>query len=354
VGLIAAFPAALLAFSFLVRPPEPRDPPSVTVLTYHNFNAHKKTPFTIDSQKFQEQMRFLKVQKYPVIPLDDLVNHLLKGTPVPDHAVVITIDDGYKTAKTVAWPILKRFNFPFTLYVYPQFFGKPSALTWEDLKVLSKAGVDIQSHSLTHPLLTHPDKAMNRKEYIDWIDNELLESRQQLEHYLGKPVRDLAYPFGGYDETIVERVEKAGYRSATTCDDGNVTRFVDPLHINRRLVYRGVKFKEFTQYFPDRSLQIGELYPRDGERAKHPVGEIRARILNFDQILPGSASILIDKVSRKHLPIDIDPEGHIRFPLPKEHKKGYYFISLYARDKRQPALQREASWIFIISKNVSK
>jgi peptidoglycan/xylan/chitin deacetylase (PgdA/CDA1 family) len=291
----------------------------------------------------------------PVIPLNRLVDHLDKGTPLPDHSVVITIDDGYKTARTKAWPILKAFGFPVTLYIYTQFVGHKSALSWEDIEALSREGVDIESHSVTHPLLTHPQKAMTRKEYIAWIDHELVDSKKELEAHIGKPVTTLAYPFGGYDERIVERTKKAGYLAALTCDDGNVTRNTDPWHLNRRLVYHHVKPREFAEYFPDHTLQVADLYPRDGERIRQPLSEVRARVLNVNQILPGSVRVFIDKLGRHALAVKVDPRtGQFEIPLPPEPKKGYYFVSLFARDRTDPSLRREASWLFIISGNPSK
>ena len=55
---------------------------------------------------------------------------------------------------------------------------------------------------------------MTRAEYRAWLDNELLESKRGLESRLGKPVTAVAYPYGGYDERVVERTQKAGYRIA--------------------------------------------------------------------------------------------------------------------------------------------
>src|SRR5207253_9235142 len=66
-----------------------------------------------------------------------------------------------------------EFGFPFTLFIYTWYVGHKSALSWEDIRVLAKAGVDIESHSVTHPLLTHPGKPMTRSDYLDWMDHEL-------------------------------------------------------------------------------------------------------------------------------------------------------------------------------------
>jgi peptidoglycan/xylan/chitin deacetylase (PgdA/CDA1 family) len=334
----------------------PSLPPVVTVLTYHTFDGPKKTPFTVSSARFEEQLRFIQTQRIPVIPLEQLVKYLREGGPIPDRSVVITIDDGYKTAITKAWPLLHRFNFPFTLYVYTNAISRiPSALTWEDIAFLAKQGVDIQSHTLTHPLLTHPPYAMSKKEYVAWLDHELQASKKILENHLGKPVLALAYPFGGYDEVVVDRVRTAGYTSATTCDDGNVTAGVDPLHINRRLVYRTTRPKMFVNYMTSQPMDMADLSPRDGERVRKEPQSIHARIVNVQDIVPETASVFVDKLGGHPTPLKVDPKtGEWTLPLPKPIKHGYFFVSLTARDRRVPTLWREASWLFIITKNASK
>src|SRR5262249_18468069 len=157
---------------------------------------------------------------------------------------------------------------------------------------MSEQGVDIESHSLTHPLLTHPGKPMNKKDYEAWIDNELVESKRRLEEKLKKPVPSLAYPYGGYDERIVQRVRAAGYHTALTCDDGDVAGFTDPLRLTRRLVFRQTSLKAYTRSFMARPLQMTDLPPRDGERLKALPSRIQARIANLQMIQPGTVQIL--------------------------------------------------------------
>ncbi len=301
-------------------------------------------------------MRYLSVQKIPVIPLAAFLDHLDKKTPLPERSVVITIDDGYKTAKNIAWPILARYGFPFTLYVYPHAISRlPASLTWNDLKEMSQSGVDIQSHSLTHPLLTHPGKAMIKTNYQAWIDEELTESKRRIEAELQKPVTSLAYPYGGYDEMIVGRARHAGYRMALTCDDGDVDAHTDLLRLNRRLVFSRTSLKAFTKYFTTRPLEVEGLSPRDGERVKDIPDVIKARITNLGMILPETAQILVDKLGGHWHPVPIDPKtGEMQFPVLDAKRRGYYFVSLVAKDRANSALQREASWLFIIRRNVSK
>jgi len=341
----------MTAFLFGCRKPVLPEPSSVTVLCFHNF-GDRKNPYCVSVARFAEEMRFLEVQKIPVVSLRALADHLWKKTPLPDQAVVMTIDDGYKTAKDVAWPILKRCGFPFTVYVYPHAVGRfPSALTWEDLRLMARGGVDIESHSMTHPLLTHPDKPMNRKEYRAWIDEELAGSKRRIEEELHRPVTSLAYPFGGYDEYIVERTRELGYETALTCDDGSVDQKSDPYRLDRRLVFRQTSLKTFAAYFTQRPLHVGDLSPRDGERVKEIPAEITARILEPRTILPETGQILIDKVGKHWRPAPINPKtGEMRFQIPPGGRRGYYFVSLIAKDRAHPALLREASWLFIVRK----
>jgi len=334
----------------------PPEPPSVTILCYHNF-GDKKRAYSVPVDRFKEEMRFLSVQKIPVIPLRALEDYLYKKSPLPDRSVVITIDDGYQSAKGIAWPVFRRYGYPFTLFVYPHAVGRySSALTWDDLRLMARQGVDIQSHSMTHPLLTHPGKPMNRKDYHAWIEEELAGSKRRIEMELQQPVTSIAYPYGGYDQYIVERTRAVGYRSAFTCDDGDVAGFTDPYRLNRRLVFRQTSLKAFVTSLSERPLPVTALSPADGERVKDIPIKIRARILNVGNILPESAQILVDKVGRHWMPAPVDPKtGEMTFDVPPSvTRRGYYFVSLTAKDRANPTLLREASWLFIVRKNISK
>jgi len=347
-----------LAVAFgLVAPPAapPQDLPTFTILCYHTFDSRKPNSYTVSSSRFNEQMRYLWIQKIPVISLSEAVSYVRSGKPIPDRSVVITIDDGYKTARTVAWPILQKYGFPFTLYVYPAAISHlHGSMTWDDLRYLSAMGVDIESHTMTHPLLTHPGKAMNPKEYEAWLSMQLLDSRKMIEDHLHKPVRHLAYSYGGYDDYVVARAEAAGYESATTCNNANVTRRVKPLLMDRRLIFSQTTFKSFTQGLRARELTLTDRSPHDGQRIKDLPKEISAQVLNRDQINPDTLRLHLDYL-RGWQPVQYDrSNGKVRFQIPAMAHRGYFYVSLVAQDKNLPTLQRQATWLFITSKNKSK
>jgi len=97
--------------------------------------------------------------------------------------------------------------------------------TWDQLREMESAGIEIGSHTVTHPVLTRvtPDR----------LRHELEESRGRLEGMLGHPVTSFCYPNGAYDRTVRDAVARAGYRVAVTSDDGLNDATIDPLAIRR-------------------------------------------------------------------------------------------------------------------------
>jgi peptidoglycan/xylan/chitin deacetylase (PgdA/CDA1 family) len=145
---------------------------------------------------------------YNVIPLRHLYEYVA-GTraSLPKNAVVITIDDGWRSTYTEAFPELQKRRFPFTVFIYPNIIGKTSnALTWKQIREMAEAGVDIQSHSLTHPYLTkRHNRSKGEKAYAEWLAKELRESRRILEKETGQKVEFLAYPYGDFDDRVRRR-----------------------------------------------------------------------------------------------------------------------------------------------------
>jgi peptidoglycan/xylan/chitin deacetylase (PgdA/CDA1 family) len=100
-----------------------------------------------------------------------------------------------------------------------------SPLTWEQVREMNSAGIEIGSHTVTHPILTNISAARLR-----W---ELRESRNRLEDVLRKKVDLLGYPNGNYDASVKSEARKAGYRCAVTADHGLNTSLDDPMALKR-------------------------------------------------------------------------------------------------------------------------
>jgi hypothetical protein len=143
---------------------------TVPVLSYHQFSATESNKMTVTKSAFQEQMKFLKDNGYRVITLDQLFDFLDFKAPLPRKSVVITIDDGWRSAYDIAYPILKAQGFPATLFVYTDLIlGGEKTLSWDLVKELAENGIDIQCHTKSHFDLTLADKKDSFKDYFNRV-----------------------------------------------------------------------------------------------------------------------------------------------------------------------------------------
>jgi peptidoglycan/xylan/chitin deacetylase (PgdA/CDA1 family) len=199
----------------------------VIVFGYHRLEKKVRRPDTeITPEAFEAQMKELQDHKISVIGMQDFLAWKRGEKAIPPHAAIITIDDGYKSGYEVAWPILKKYQYPFTLFIYTEGlkggkFGGGEAMSWEQLGEMRDAGVDIQAHSATHQDLRKPyDKVTKRKlspeEYTEWLNAEVGGSKETLEHKLGIRVNCFAVPFGYYNDRVKEATKQAGFEAVFT------------------------------------------------------------------------------------------------------------------------------------------
>ena len=192
---------------------------------------------------------------------------------------------------------------------------------------------------------------MSQNQYRQWLKHELVDSKVLLEHELGKPVRAIAYPFGGYDEFILDQTRQAGYAAAFTCDEGNISRITDHLRFNRHLVYRQTRWKSFVNFIRSQPLTVDQLKPRDGQRIHANGVEIQGRIPNMHNLQADSLRIQVDKLGGRWLPLNVNPQdGTFHFPLHRPLRPGYYFVGLRAASRQGTDTPFQTTWLFIVRK----
>ena len=271
------------------------DPSGATVLCYHIVEAPAAPRMHISRDVFRQHLRYLEMTGYNVIALRDLYDYVTgKRASLPKNAVVITIDDGWSSAYTEIFPEMQKRKFPFTVFIYPKIIGQTAnALTWKQVKEMADAGVDIQSHSLSHPFLTRRrHRSMGDKQYGEWVRKELTESKRLIEKNTGKKVQFLAYPYGDYDDRLTEVVADSGYKAALTCDFGLVRKGSDPLRMKRFVIDDRMDFAEFRRYLGARPMQIAEASPRNG--AVDPAARvISAKIPKHESLDPRSVGMAL-------------------------------------------------------------
>src|SRR3954471_1798083 len=185
----------------------------VVIFGYHRFVNNVRRPDTeITPQAFEAQMKELKDKNISVIPMQDLLAWRRGEKAIPAKSAIITFDDGWKSQHDVGWPIMKKFNYPVTLFIYtegikPGHFSGGESMSWEQLAEMRDGGVDIQGHTATHSDLRKPyDKVAKKKlspeEYEQWLDKELVGSKQMIEQKLGVKVNCFAVPYGFHNDHI--------------------------------------------------------------------------------------------------------------------------------------------------------
>lgn len=201
--LLVAF-AAFWAFYFYGARYE------VPVLMYHHVEPDVTgSSLHVSPLTFSRQMEFLKVHGYRVVPLEELVRSVKSGAKIAPKTVAITFDDGYLDNFKYAFPILKKMDFPATIFMITRDIGEKGFLSEEDLRILDESGITIGSHTVNHAFLP---EVRNKEELLFELD----ESRKKLETILGRAVTLFSYPAGGVTVGSKALVEALGYEGAVT------------------------------------------------------------------------------------------------------------------------------------------
>jgi peptidoglycan/xylan/chitin deacetylase (PgdA/CDA1 family) len=215
------------------------------ILKYHHV-GNRREPFGlrrlwISTERFEEQMAFLASHGYRTLTLSECIPYFAAHNPIPKRSVVLTFDDGFTNFREYAFPILKRYGFSASVFVVTGEVGGKSRwdrgwefplMGWEEICHLNQMGVDIGSHTVSHPHLTQ----LPQTEALD----ELTRSRDVLETKLNRPVNTLLYPYGDTNSSVEALAEKAGYLLAITIARGNLNR------PDSRFRFKRVPMDEYT------------------------------------------------------------------------------------------------------------
>lgn len=218
----------LAATCLAQTPPAADDGVRVSVLGYHDFTeSGEETQMKIKTSKFRTQMETLRDLGLKVIPMEDFQAWKRGEKSIPSQSVVITIDDGWKSVYTEAFPVLKEFGYPFTLFLYKNYVdGGGKALTTPMIQEMLKHGATIGSHSVSHPFPATVKKARGKgpDNYDKFLREEMGESKRFLEAKFGDAVTTYAYPGGFHTQEMHPLAEEFGYQHLFTVLPGKVKR----------------------------------------------------------------------------------------------------------------------------------
>lgn len=221
----------------------------VPILTYHNFNPTVPGSMSITPARFESQLKWLKDNGFTVIPLKDLVSYLQgKEIKLPEKPVVITADDGWESVYTYMFPLVKKYQIPVTLFIYPSTISHGAhAMTWNQLKELQKTGLfDIEGHTYWHPNFKQEKKHLSEQEYQNLVHVQLFKSKKILEDKLQTKVSFVAWPFGIYDNYLEQEAANAGYTMAFSIDDRRASKGERPMAEPRYMIIASQSDKRFA------------------------------------------------------------------------------------------------------------
>jgi len=231
---------------------------TVPILCYHRFGRKNNGPLCVSEETFERQMTFLAENGYHTVGIGELLDFLSYRRGLPKKSVLITIDDGYRSAYEIAYPILRRHGFTAALFVYTDFIGSGvKSLTWEQLEEMQAAGFDVGSHTVTHCDLSEKRAGEDDGAYRERVRRELLESKRTLDARLNQDTIALAYPYGSADPEILPLCHSLGYRLGVTVRPGANPFFADPLALHREqiVVNQGPAFRDRLKPFEPASLE---------------------------------------------------------------------------------------------------
>ena len=190
----------------------------VPILMYHMVDprAWRADALTVSDRAFRRQMQFLRARRYNVIPLEEVADLVKNKKPIPPKTVAITFDDGYRNSYTCAFPILKEYRIPATVFIIVNEVerARGDRLSWIQIREMRDSGlVSIGSHCLgPDPLIKIKSEEALRKEIVD--------SKNILEGKLGTAIHAFSYPEGMFTPRIRQLVIDAGYTLAVATNPG--------------------------------------------------------------------------------------------------------------------------------------
>jgi peptidoglycan/xylan/chitin deacetylase (PgdA/CDA1 family) len=350
------------------------------IFCYHLLVDKVRYPGTeITPAAFEAQMKELKDRGITVISMQDLLAWKRGEKNIPPRCAVITFDDGYKSQYEVAWPIMKKYGYPFTMFIYTEgvrggSLGGGGAITWEQLADMRDNGVDIEAHSATHQdlreghtiTLASPGGKKTRTkltgtQYEQWVQNEVVGCKQLLEQRLGIKINCFAVPFGNYNEHVKELARNAGYEAMFTVYGQPIT-FTSPLDSIGRYAIEANKPKVFE----DAVKMIGAsaaggpavaevgakdlaTQPADGETVRTTLPLIKANLSGIGQIEPGSVQMRVSGLGV--VPATYDAKtGTVSYQVTQKlrEKSCSVFVSAKSQGKKV-----EAHWTFGIEQGAA-
>ena len=238
---------------------------SGVIIMYHRFGEDRYPSTSVTVEQLESHIRELQSGTYAVMPLAEMIDAVRQGTPLPERAVAITVDDAYKSLYEVAWPRLRDAGLPFTVFVATGSVDRnaPDTMTWGQLRELHDGGVEIGSQTVSHLHMADADDETNR--------TELKTSARRIGEEIGRKPRFFAYPYGEASAAAKALVEATGYETAFGQHSGAIYQKADFLYLPRypvNMAFGGID--RFRRVVNTLALEVTDVSPDDPRIGRNP------------------------------------------------------------------------------------
>ena len=224
-------------------------------IMYHRFNETKYPSTNIQLEIFKEQLKIIEDEGIKFIHPKEFEQSLVEKKK--ERKILFTVDDGLLSFYKNAWPILKKKQIPFILFVNTREVGAFNYMNWDQIRELYKEDfVEIGNHSHSHEYLVDESREV--------IENDILKSIKIFEEKLGKNSDFFSYPFGEYSSEFKNLIKSLGFKYAFGQHSGVIDETKDKFELPRFPInekYGEIKrFKTLMKTLP---LKFESITPED-------------------------------------------------------------------------------------------
>lgn len=277
----------------------PRDRTRVAVLGYHNFsNTKKVTDMRMRTSEFCTQMQYIRDAGLSVITMQDFLEWRRGRRCLPERCVLITIDDGWKSVYTDAYPVLKAYGYPFTLFLYTRYIGvQGDSMTKDMIREMAQNGATLGSHSTNHLYPSAWKKVpQDSPAYAEKIRVEMLDSGDRLAAlFPPSPCSTYCYPGGYNTPPMIEALSTSRYKAAFTVLEKKVS-CTEPVYLVHRYMVFGTQPEIFR-----RAVNFDGSGNAPKQRAAIAAAKTRARAF-FPAAFPNAGGVTTEPGAGPALP----------------------------------------------------
>lgn len=339
----------------------------VSVLGYHVFHPTKPaTEMLIPTSKFREQMEAVKASKIPVITLAKFLAWRRGEAELPPQSILLTMDDGWRSVYTEAFPIMKEFQFPFTVYLYKNYVGSSRggrAMSYAMIQEMIQSDLcTIGSHSVSHPFPSKVKKAARagKEPYDKFLRTELGDSKTFLEEKFNQTVTTYAYPGGYHTNEMFELADALGYDNLFTVKPGKVRRDTDG-HILPRYIVLGNHDSAFKAALVFRNgSRVADapvtlphpVSPAPGNLVAARLPLISADLSKVENLDPKSLRMKVSGFGQ--VPADFDVTSHsLSWRVSRPLRQKFCEVSVQWKLNEAESFEPELKWTFKIDREAA-